>query len=257
MITTIFLPRASGRAPISSAAATAAPEEMPTGMPSMRASRARGLERGLVADRDDLVDDLAVEHLGHEARADALDLVRAGRAAGQHRGNPPARRRPPSARAAGLQHLADARDGAARADARDEIVDSPCVSFQISSAVVRRWMSGLAGLRNCWGIIEPGIFDGVEIHGANGYLVDQFLRDGSNRRSDAYGGSVGNRMRLLNEILDAVSEVWPAGRIGVRLTPENSFNDMVDSDPQAHSSTSYGSLVLSTLPMSRASGGYV
>ncbi|RCS22782.1 alkene reductase [Phyllobacterium salinisoli] len=77
-------------------------------------------------------------------------------------------------------------------------------------------------------------FDGIEIHGANGYLIDQFLRDGSNRRGDAYGGSVGNRMRLLNEILDAVNEVWPAGRIGVRLTPENSFNAMVDSDPQAH-----------------------
>ncbi len=77
-------------------------------------------------------------------------------------------------------------------------------------------------------------FDGIEIHGANGYLIDQFLRDGTNRRGDAYGGNVGNRMRLLNEILDAVSQVWPAGRIGVRLTPENSFNAMVDSDPQTH-----------------------
>lgn len=77
-------------------------------------------------------------------------------------------------------------------------------------------------------------FDGVEVHGANGYIIDQFLRDGSNRRSDAYGGGVQNRMRLLNEILDAVCAVWPARRVGVRLSPENSFNSMSDSDPQAH-----------------------
>lgn len=77
-------------------------------------------------------------------------------------------------------------------------------------------------------------FDGVEVHGANGYIVDQFLRDGSNRRTDAYGGSMQNRMRLLNEILDAVCAVWPARRVGVRLSPENSFNSMSDSDPQAH-----------------------
>jgi N-ethylmaleimide reductase len=77
-------------------------------------------------------------------------------------------------------------------------------------------------------------FDGVEIHGANGYIIDQFLRDGSNRRTDTYGGGVQNRMRLLNEILDAVCTVWPAQRVGVRLSPENSFNSMSDSDPQAH-----------------------
>lgn len=77
-------------------------------------------------------------------------------------------------------------------------------------------------------------FDGVEIHGANGYIIDQFLRDGSNHRTDAYGGSVRNRMRLLNEVLDAVCAVWPAGRVGVRLTPENGFNAMSDSDPQGH-----------------------
>lgn len=77
-------------------------------------------------------------------------------------------------------------------------------------------------------------FDGVEVHGANGYLIDQFLRDGSNHRSDAYGGSVQNRMRLLNEVLDAVCAVWPNQRVGVRLTPENGFNSMSDSDPQTH-----------------------
>ncbi|MBD0382072.1 alkene reductase [Paenibacillus sp. WST5] len=77
-------------------------------------------------------------------------------------------------------------------------------------------------------------FDGVEVHGANGYVIDQFLRDGSNRRTDAYGGSVPNRMRLLNEVLDAVCAVWPAQRVGVRLTPENRFNSMSDSNPQTH-----------------------
>ena len=77
-------------------------------------------------------------------------------------------------------------------------------------------------------------FDGIEIHGANGYLIDQFLRDGSNRRTDSYGGSIGNRMRLLDEVLDAVGTVWPMNRVGVRLSPENSFNSMSDSDPQAH-----------------------
>lgn len=77
-------------------------------------------------------------------------------------------------------------------------------------------------------------FDGVEVHGANGYIIDQFLRDGSNHRTDAYGGSPQNRLRLLNETLDAVCAVWPTHRVGVRLTPENSFNAMSDSAPQAH-----------------------
>lgn len=77
-------------------------------------------------------------------------------------------------------------------------------------------------------------FDGVEIHAANGYLLDQFLRDGSNQRSDEYGGNVENRMRLLNQVIDAVLESWDSKDVGIRLTPENSFNSMSDSDPQAH-----------------------
>ena len=76
-------------------------------------------------------------------------------------------------------------------------------------------------------------FDGVEIHAANGYLLDQFLRDGTNRRTDAYGGSVENRFRLLGEVVKAVKHVWPEHRIGVRLSPENRFNDITDSNPQA------------------------
>ncbi|MBE7382242.1 MAG: alkene reductase [Leptolyngbya sp. SIO1E4] len=76
-------------------------------------------------------------------------------------------------------------------------------------------------------------FDGVEVHGANGYLLDQFLRDGSNQRTDAYGGSVENRARLLLEVTQAVVDVWGADRVGVRLSPSSTFNDMGDSDPQA------------------------
>ena len=75
-------------------------------------------------------------------------------------------------------------------------------------------------------------FDGVEVHAANGYLLDQFLRDGTNRRTDAYGGPVQQRARLLLEVLGAVSSVLEAGRIGVRLSPINPFNDIRDSDPQ-------------------------
>ena len=77
-------------------------------------------------------------------------------------------------------------------------------------------------------------FDGVEVHAGNGYLIDQFLRHGTNLRTDEYGGSAPNRMRFLNEVLNAVTSAWPAGRVGVRLTPENSFNSMSDSSPQAH-----------------------
>ncbi|MDR2874736.1 MAG: alkene reductase [Methylobacillus sp.] len=76
-------------------------------------------------------------------------------------------------------------------------------------------------------------FDGVEVHSANGYLLDQFLRDGSNRRTDQYGGSIENRARLTLEVTAAVCEVWGADRVGVRLSPVNAFNDMHDSNPQA------------------------
>jgi N-ethylmaleimide reductase len=74
-------------------------------------------------------------------------------------------------------------------------------------------------------------FDGVEIHSANGYLLDQFLRDGVNQRTDAYGGSVVNRSRLLLEVTNAVVEAWSADRVGIRLSPTSGFNDMRDSDP--------------------------
>ena len=75
-------------------------------------------------------------------------------------------------------------------------------------------------------------FDGVEIHAANGYLLDQFLRDGTNRRADDYGGSIANRMRLLVEVVEKLIAVCGAHRVGVRVSPENSFNDIKDSRPQ-------------------------
>ncbi|MBD2355893.1 alkene reductase [Tolypothrix sp. FACHB-123] len=74
-------------------------------------------------------------------------------------------------------------------------------------------------------------FDGVEIHGANGYLIDQFLRDGTNQRTDEYGGSIENRVRFLQEIVEAVTSVWDSKRVGVRLSPSGTFNDMRDSHP--------------------------
>ncbi len=76
-------------------------------------------------------------------------------------------------------------------------------------------------------------FDGVEIHAANGYLLDQFLRDGSNKRSDNYGGSIENRARLLLEVTKAVVETAGSDKVGVRISPVNPFNDMQDSNPQA------------------------
>lgn len=75
-------------------------------------------------------------------------------------------------------------------------------------------------------------FDGVEVHGANGYLLDQFLQDGTNRREDLYGGSVENRARLLLEVVDAVADIWGTDRVGVRLSPWGRSNSMRDSDPE-------------------------
>jgi N-ethylmaleimide reductase len=76
-------------------------------------------------------------------------------------------------------------------------------------------------------------FDGVELHAANGYLLDQFIESSTNKRADGYGGSVENRARLLLEVVEAVSQVWEPDRVGVRLSPLGSFNDMGDDDPEA------------------------
>ncbi|MEC5161148.1 MULTISPECIES: alkene reductase [unclassified Janthinobacterium] len=76
-------------------------------------------------------------------------------------------------------------------------------------------------------------FDGVEVHGANGYLLDQFLQDSTNRREDAYGGSIENRARLMLEVTDACVDVWGAARVGMHLAPRRDAHDMGDSDPLA------------------------
>jgi N-ethylmaleimide reductase len=75
-------------------------------------------------------------------------------------------------------------------------------------------------------------FDGVEVHGANGYLIDQFLRDGANKRTDAYGGGIENRTRFLLEVVDAVTAAVGPERTGLRISPQNGQNDISDSDPQ-------------------------
>ncbi|CUI09096.1 alkene reductase [Massilia antarctica] len=76
-------------------------------------------------------------------------------------------------------------------------------------------------------------FDGVEIHGANGYLIDQFLQDSSNQRTDQYGGPIENRARLMLEVTDACIDVWGAGKVGMHLAPRRDVHDMGDSDPKA------------------------
>ena len=76
-------------------------------------------------------------------------------------------------------------------------------------------------------------FDGIEIHGANGYLIDQFLKDGVNKRTDHYGQSIENRARFALEVTDAILQVWDRSRVGIRLSPVSPFNDAVDSNPEA------------------------
>lgn len=75
-------------------------------------------------------------------------------------------------------------------------------------------------------------FDGIELHGAFGYLIDQFLQDGSNQRTDEYGGSIENRSRFLLEVVEAVASVWGENRVGIKLSPSNTFYGMYDSNPQ-------------------------
>ncbi len=89
--------------------------------------------------------------------------------------------------------------------------------------------------------LEAG-FDGVEVHGANGYLLDQFTRDGANKRKDAYGGSVANRIRLPIQVTEAVIDVWGADRVGYRVSPFQGYNTMSDSDPMATYTALVGAL---------------
>ncbi len=93
------------------------------------------------------------------------------------------------------------------------------------SGIVEQFRIGAANAR------EAG-FDGVEIHGANGYLLDQFLRDGSNHRTDGYGGTLKKRMRFPLEVARAVAEVWEGERVGYRISPHFTLHAMSDSDPK-------------------------
>jgi N-ethylmaleimide reductase len=89
----------------------------------------------------------------------------------------------------------------------------------------------IAGFKQAARNAKDAGFDGVEVHGANGYLLDQFLRDGSNKRSGPYGGPIENRARLLFDVITAVCEVWDSQQVGLRISPLNSYNSMIDSDP--------------------------
>jgi N-ethylmaleimide reductase len=89
----------------------------------------------------------------------------------------------------------------------------------------------IAGFKKAAENAKAAGFDGVEAHGANGYLLDEFLRDGSNLRSGPYGGSLENRARLTFEVLEALSDVCGSDRVGLRISPLNSYNSMIDGDP--------------------------
>ena len=101
-------------------------------------------------------------------------------------------------------------------------------------------------------------FDGVELHGASGYLLDQFMRDGTNHRTDAYGGSIAKRARLPLEVAEAVAGVWGADRVGYKISPNNPFNDIADSNPPAtftYLAKELGSLGLAYLAVSETISG--
>lgn len=89
----------------------------------------------------------------------------------------------------------------------------------------------IAQYRHAAACAKQANFDGIEIHAANGYLLDQFLRDKTNKRTDDYGGSIENRARLILEVIAAVTEVWPANQVGIRIAPVSTVNDIADSDP--------------------------
>ena len=108
------------------------------------------------------------------------------------------------------------------------------VEFAVPRPLATREIAGVvAEFRAAAILARDAGMDGIEIHGANGYLIDQFLRDGCNRRDDRYGGSVANRARFLLEIADAVIGVFGADRVGVRLSPHARGDGLVDSDPAA------------------------
>lgn len=110
----------------------------------------------------------------------------------------------------------------------------PLKSFEIPRALERDEIPAIveAYRKGAENAMKAG-FDGVEIHGANGYLIDQFLQDSTNRRTDDYGGSIENRSRFMMEVTDAVISVWGADRVGMHIAPRCDAHDMGDSDPAA------------------------
>ncbi|WP_027583392.1 alkene reductase [Bradyrhizobium sp. Ai1a-2] len=110
--------------------------------------------------------------------------------------------------------------------------DFKAYPFEIPRALELHEISGVVEqYRQAATRAKPAGFDGVEVHAANGFLIDQFLQDRTNRRTDRYGGSVANRARFLLEVLDAVESVYGASRVGVRLSPYGTLGDIGDSDP--------------------------
>jgi 2,4-dienoyl-CoA reductase-like NADH-dependent reductase (Old Yellow Enzyme family) len=110
----------------------------------------------------------------------------------------------------------------------------PQKAFEVPRALETDELAGIAeDVRKAAVNAKRAGFDGVELHGANGYLFDQFLHDGSNTRTDRYGGPIVNRARLLLETIDAMLTVWPADRVGVHLNLMSSSHSMKDSDPAA------------------------
>ena len=125
----------------------------------------------------------------------------------------------------GAQTFIDDRSGLV------EVLEPRALSTDEIPGVVEQFRQGAINAKRAG-------FDGVEIHGANGYLLDQFIRSKSNRRTDEYGGSVDNRLRFPLMVVDAVVDVWGVGRTGIRVSPTGTFNDMHDDDPVA----TYGAL---------------
>jgi 2,4-dienoyl-CoA reductase-like NADH-dependent reductase (Old Yellow Enzyme family) len=110
----------------------------------------------------------------------------------------------------------------------------PITEYVTPRALNKSEIPGIVeGFRNGAENAKIAGFDGVEIHGANGYLIDQFLQDGSNHRTDEYGGTIENRARLMLEVTDAVVSVWGANRVGMHLAPRGDSHDMHDSNPSA------------------------
>ncbi|AWL27653.1 alkene reductase [Acinetobacter defluvii] len=107
---------------------------------------------------------------------------------------------------------------------RDYVVPRPLEIFEIKAIVEQFRQAAIKA--------KAAGFDGVELHAANGYLIDQFLQSSTNQRQDEYGGSVENRARLLLEVMDVLIEVWGAGRVGVHLAPRGDEHDMGDADPR-------------------------